>query len=1416
MQSHVQGARLLLSVPAVVLALIVAPLCQGDLDRDREILSLLYNTTGGPNWFDKEGWGGNDLSLWEGVTVNETSSSVTRLELFRNNLRGEIPAELANLTDCYLLDLSGNYLTGSIPPELGDMEALEQLSLEENLLNGSIPVELAKPNNILKMWLYDNDLEGEIPEEFGDTEMSVIHFGGNKLTGEIPASLGNLFDLQYLILNDNLLAGSIPEEIGQLVVRGSLNAALLLQNNYLTGTVPDDIPDSIPDEDLTVYMFHVDLSGNMLDNWPDQRDESATAPPQTSSTTSSTASSTADRSNSDATAPPQASSTAPPTASSTATRPTSDAEASSPSSLSSPQTQPPSPSPAASEGAGADYSSPTSSPSGTTTAIAAIAGGVAGCAAVLAGVLIFCLLRRKSKESLKTRGDGSGSGGNKKDGRPALSAPGKVFLSLGGGGGGGGNGASSNIMDEESASYSWTRENSDMNFHDSIKKLNAGGGGGGALATAASSTARSPPTAPSTRLLTVDASARLRAPVLLPSLDDRSDDPTTATATSAGAAAGTGKGSSSMVGPATPTSVVEGVGDLIAAALAAAEALTQESFVPGVREAASVVAGLVRLASDHKTNARDAEKRARWCRSIVHTLERAGEVLGKAERKDGEAARVLLDDVQDSIQDMVQIMQSYRSKNTLSRIFVSSLFKKRQEEAEDGINACIQRLQLGLQVSLGNKLESVEEAVQEGLELQRRATVESGALRRRHRRQQRLDQLEIPVSELDITDEVLGRGGFGTVYLADLGGLNAAAKVIVFEDDGVDDDDDDHDDSADADSDGTAAVTADGGGGRYPSKPESAEASAVAAGAAAAAAGAERGGARSSHGENGSLSQSHQHRQQRKAFMRELEAMQRLRGPHTVTIYGAVTSLSDRLILVMELLPGGDLRHRLRKAKGPLDEKVLRKIVRDICCGMAFLHAKQTVHGDLKSANVLFDAAGTAKIADFGTSLWTQHTTRLATYTTKPRETVGLSLPWAAPEILNRQVSSFKSDVYSFGVVLWEILARKIPWKGVAGVDKLVLAVNAGERPVVPEDAPRDLAALTRACWAHHPAARPSFNKTLTELNVNAREKSSTTATTNAATTTTGNGAGNNSRRGGGHHGGGGDGREDSISMLLAAAGVGIFAGRNKQPAASSSSFAHGPTSRGAKERVREALSRNNSSSSSSGSYASRSGRLDRSGPISGVGVGVGPVGGSSRSIGGGGFGRKSSGGGSNALEVLSSSSSVSSPGDAAASSGADLDADGDAGAAVASAATTSSSSAAAAAATENPEESGQHISTMSTAELTLNFDSSASADTENLLSSAFSSGGGVNVSRSAKTKGDAMWLQRRQEHDRQAELESGGRPPPPPYRLLLPNSSRHGGSPKGLSATLGPAPAEPVGASSVAEAPAAGAAITSSAREME
>ena len=100
---------------------------------------------------------------------------------------------------------------------------------------------------------------------------------------------------------------------------------------------------------------------------------------------------------------------------------------------------------------------------------------------------------------------------------------------------------------------------------------------------------------------------------------------------------------------------------------------------------------------------------------------------------------------------------------------------------------------------------------------------------------------------------------------------------------------------------------------------------------------------------------------QRKAFLRELNAMIRLRGPHTVNVYGAITSRPDRLVLVMELLTL-DLRTMLKTSKEPLPEDQSRRIIVDICAGMSFLHTRETVHGDLKSANVLLDGNGRAKV----------------------------------------------------------------------------------------------------------------------------------------------------------------------------------------------------------------------------------------------------------------------------------------------------------------------------------------------------------------------------------------------------------------------------------------------------------------------
>ena len=64
----------------------------------------------------------------------------------------------------------------------------------------------------------------------------------------------------------------------------------------------------------------------------------------------------------------------------------------------------------------------------------------------------------------------------------------------------------------------------------------------------------------------------------------------------------------------------------------------------------------------------------------------------------------------------------------------------------------------------------------------------------------------------------------------------------------------------------------------------------------------------------------------------------------------------------MELLVGGNLGTFLKKANGSLVDNRARQILSDVCTGMAFLHGKEVIHGDLKSPNILLDGAGRAKV----------------------------------------------------------------------------------------------------------------------------------------------------------------------------------------------------------------------------------------------------------------------------------------------------------------------------------------------------------------------------------------------------------------------------------------------------------------------
>ncbi len=99
-------------------------------------------------------------------------------------------------------------------------------------------------------------------------------------------------------------------------------------------------------------------------------------------------------------------------------------------------------------------------------------------------------------------------------------------------------------------------------------------------------------------------------------------------------------------------------------------------------------------------------------------------------------------------------------------------------------------------------------------------------------------------------------------------------------------------------------------------------------------------------------------------FRREGEAMRALPPhPNVVRVRGGGEH-AERLFLVMDLAPNGDLGERLARS-GPLPVGAAVRLVADVARGLAHVHAHGVLHRDIKPANVLFADDGEPLLLDF-------------------------------------------------------------------------------------------------------------------------------------------------------------------------------------------------------------------------------------------------------------------------------------------------------------------------------------------------------------------------------------------------------------------------------------------------------------------
>ena len=123
--------------------------------------------------------------------------------------------------------------------------------------------------------------------------------------------------------------------------------------------------------------------------------------------------------------------------------------------------------------------------------------------------------------------------------------------------------------------------------------------------------------------------------------------------------------------------------------------------------------------------------------------------------------------------------------------------------------------------------------------------------------------------------------------------------------------------------------------------------------------------------------------------------------------------------LVMERLPGRSLLDLI--ARGAMSPQHVRSVLSDVLAGLSVAHAAGILHRDVKPANILFGAAGEAKIADFGIAK------SGSTDFTRAGQMVG-TMAYLSPERIAGRPASPLDDLYAVGAVGYEALTGRMPF----------------------------------------------------------------------------------------------------------------------------------------------------------------------------------------------------------------------------------------------------------------------------------------------------------------------------------------------------------------------------------------------------
>ncbi|EIK46839.1 putative serine/threonine kinase and phosphatase [Cellvibrio sp. BR] len=160
-------------------------------------------------------------------------------------------------------------------------------------------------------------------------------------------------------------------------------------------------------------------------------------------------------------------------------------------------------------------------------------------------------------------------------------------------------------------------------------------------------------------------------------------------------------------------------------------------------------------------------------------------------------------------------------------------------------------------------------------------------------------------------------------------------------------------------------------------------------------------------------------------FILEAWIGSRIHNAHVVKVI-APNKPKSCLYYLMEYIDGETLNHWIKKNPLPSVQTVIY-MVEQICKGLRAFHRRETLHQDLRPANIMVDRHGEIKIIDFGSCL-----VKGIAEISSPiaRENILGTAEYSAPETILAGKSDEKSDVFSLAVIVFEMLTGSAPFDG--------------------------------------------------------------------------------------------------------------------------------------------------------------------------------------------------------------------------------------------------------------------------------------------------------------------------------------------------------------------------------------------------